>query len=369
MRVRANYHPLRSGISHIGYREKLRNFSKTVPTSPQLHTEVAVIVPCYNVEPYLQRALDSALAQTFSDFHIYAVDDGSADSTVQILETAPRCCFVSQPHAGPAAARNRAIQMSRSPFIAFLDADDEWLPQKLERQMALLKQDPTLGLVCSLCTISEPGRERRVIPEADNIPSSGRLFRHLIRKCFVFTPTVVVRRDCLEEVGLFNESLAVSEDFNLWLRIAARWRIAFMPEVLAITHKRPGSLSASISPKKRLRNGVAALEHVQAVCPELSPAEARALRGALAERIYFHGSFFLSTGAKEHSRRKLVSVLKLRPTYWRAVAKLGLSFLPTLVSKSLIGIRGMFAPRSVPRNWPEFAPVPEEQSVRTGQKE
>jgi hypothetical protein len=259
--------------------------------------------------------------------------------------------------------------MCRSPFLAFLDADDEWLPLKLERQIALLKQDPTLGLVCSLCSISEPGREWRVIPEADNIPSSGRLFRHLIRTCFVFTPTAVVRRGCLEEVGLFNESLAVSEDFNLWLRIAARWRIAFMPEVLAITHKRPGSLSASISPEKRLRNGVAALEHVQAVCPELSPAEARALRGALAERIYFHGSFFLSTGAKGRSRRKLVSALKLRPTYWRALAKLGLSFLPTRVSKSLIGIKGMSASRSVPRDSSGFAPVSEGQSIGTGQRE
>lgn len=349
-----------------------------MPTSSQPDSEVAVIVPCYNVESYLQRALDSALAQTFSDFHIYAVDDGSADSTVQILETAPRCCFVSQPHAGPAAARNRAIQMSRSPFIAFLDADDEWLPPKLERQIALLKQDPTLGLVCSLCSISEPGRERRVIPEVDNIPSSGRLFRHLVRKCFVFTPTAVVRRGCLEEVGLFNESLAVSEDFNLWLRIAARWRIAFMPEVFAITHKRPGSLSASISPEKRLRNGVAGLEHVQTVCPELSPAEARALRGALAERIYFHGSFFLSTGAKGPSRRKLVSVLKVRPTHWRALAKLGLSFLPTRVSKSLMGIKRIFAPRSLSRNSSQFPPriqsgvslpVSEGQTMGTGQKE
>jgi hypothetical protein len=167
------------------------------------------------------------------------------------------------------------------------------------------------------------------------MPHSGRLFAHLARNCFVFTPTVVVRRQCLEEVGLFNESLTVSEDFNLWLRIAARWEIAIVPEVLAIAHKRPGSLSASISPEKRLRSGVASLHHVTATCPHLSSIEHHALRLALAERIYFYGSYLLSIGAKEASRENLASVLKLQPTHWRALAKLALSFVPCAAPAAL----------------------------------
>ncbi len=313
--------------------------TKTVPISSPTRREVAVIVPCYNVEGYLQRALDSAYAQTYDDFHLYAVDDSSTDGTIRVLESnALRCSFVSHPHAGPAAARNRAIAMSNSPFVAFLDADDEWLPLKLQRQMALLKQDSTLGLACSNCAVGEAGGEKGAAFTTEDRPISGRLFQDLVRRCFVFTPTVVVRRQCLEELGLFNESLSVCEDFNLWLRIAARWRIAFSPEVLAITHKRPGSLSASISPEKRLETGVAALENVQSSCSGLSPSETRALREALAERNYFLGSFLLSQGDKWPSRRSLAAALKLQPTHWRALAKLGLSFLPTGSSKSVVEV-------------------------------
>jgi glycosyltransferase involved in cell wall biosynthesis len=298
----------------------------------------------------LQRALDSAFAQTFKDFHIYAVNDSSTDRTLQVLEAnARRCSFISQSHAGPAAARNRAIEMSQSDFIAFLDADDEWLPTKLERQIALLKKDPTLGLVCSLCSVSEPGQEITGTLVPEGIPCSGKLFRYLARNCFVFTPTVVVRRRCLADVGLFNESLAVSEDFNLWLRIAARWRIACLPTVLAITHKRSGSLSLGISPEERLRNGVAALEDVRANSPGLSRPEARALRAALSERVYFYGSHLLSTGANASSRRELASAFKLQPMRWRALAKFVLSFLPANVVNSLFLLKARLFNRSFSR--------------------
>lgn len=233
--------------------------------------------------------------------------------------------------------------MSKSPFVAFLDADDEWLPAKLERQIALLKQDSTLGLACSGCAMNENGGERRAGFVQHILPLSGRLFQELVRNCFIFTPTVVVRRRCLEEVGLFDESLAVCEDFNLWLRIAARWRIAFVPEVLAITHQRPESLSVSIPPEERLRTGVEALENVRARCPELSPEEARALRHALANRYYFHGSHLLSSGSKLPARRGLTSALELRATHWRALVKLGLSFLPTSSSRTLVDLNKKLA--------------------------
>lgn len=317
--------------------------------TPNRH-EVAVIVPCYNVEGYLQRSLDSAFAQTFKDFHIYAVNDGSTDRTLEVLEANVReCSFVSQPHAGPGAARNRAIEMSQSPFIAFLDADDEWLPTKLERQIKLLKEDSTLGLVSSLCSVSEPGHETTATSAFNGIPHSGKLLRYLARSCFVFTPTVVVRRSCLADVGLFNESLAVSEDFNLWLRIAARWRIACLPAVLAVTHKRSGSLSVLISPEQRLRNGIAALEHVRANSPGLSRTEARALRSALSERVYFYGSHLLSAGANAPSRRELASAFKLQPTRWRALAKLVLSFLPAKLVNSLCLLKARLLNRSFSR--------------------
>lgn len=300
------------------------------------HSKVDVIIPCYNAEAHLQRALDSVFSQTFTNWHIYAVDDGSCDYTLQILKSnSSRCSFVSQPQAGAAAARNRAIQMGNGPFVAFLDADDEWFPAKLERQIKILENDSTLGLVCSRCSVSESGIYRYAGPVPRGIPQSGKLFACLVHDCFIYTPTVVVRRSCLEDVGLFTESLAVSEDFNLWLRIAARWNICFLPDVLAVTHKRSGSLSSSIAAETRLQNGVQSLKNVQLCCPDITPVETRALRHALSQRTYFYGAHLLSTGAARRSRAEFLAALKLRLTHWRALTKLLLSFLPSQISNSL----------------------------------
>ena len=318
--------------------------------------KVDVIIPCHNAEAHLQRAFNSVSAQTWADWQIYAVDDGSLDNTLQILKNnSYRCSFVSQPQAGAASARNRAIRMSDSPYIAFLDADDEWLPAKLERQIAILERDTTLGLICSRCSVSEAGVHRYAGPVPRGIPNSGKLFAHLVRDCFIYTPTVVVRRACLDEVGLFNESLAVSEDFNIWLRIAARWNICFLPDVLAVTHKRSGSLSSGIAAETRLQTGVRALEDVQLCCPGVTSAEARALRDALAKRIYFYGGHLLSIGAAQRSRRQFLAALKLRPLHWRALAKFALSFLPPQISNSLANWKKRLAPRITSRNSSPFA--------------
>ncbi|MGA2809756.1 MAG: glycosyltransferase family A protein [Candidatus Acidiferrum sp.] len=298
---------------------------------------MAVVIPCYNVERYLERALESVLAQTYRDLCFYAVDDGSTDGTAQILRKYSRrgvCTY--QAHCGPAAARNRGIRMSQSPFVAFLDADDEWLPNKLEHQVACLKRDPLIGLICSGCASSEGGRFGPSFVGTGNLPPQGRLFEQLVRDCFVTTPTVVVRRECLEQVGLFDESLLVSEDFNLWLRIAAQWKIAFVPEILAIRHTRPDSLSLSADAEVRLRNGVAALEKLASACAELSPREREAMKQALAVRIYRYGSYLLSIGECSASRGELLSAWTARPSNIRALVKLFLSFLPLRVFRSLL---------------------------------
>jgi glycosyltransferase involved in cell wall biosynthesis len=311
--------------------------------------QVAVIVPCYNVASCLARALNSVFAQTYTDLRVYAVDDGSADGTLKALESyGMRCCIASQPHAGAAAARNRAIRMSDAPYIAFLDADDEWLPRKLERQIALMEQDNELGLVCSLCAVRGPQDHTYPLFKLPDATGPGKLFAQLASDCFVTTPTVLVRRRCLEDVGLFQESLVVSEDFNLWLRIAARWRIALLPEVLAITHKREGSLSVNISPRKRLQSGVVALQDVQSRCPDLSLAETYALRRALAQRRYFYGSWLLSADEKFSARRELLSALQLHPGHVKAAAKLLLSSLPGGTFKLLSSIKARLGYRSRP---------------------
>jgi glycosyltransferase involved in cell wall biosynthesis len=317
-----------------------------VSTSSNRLSEVAVVLPCYNAANYLARALDSVLAQTHPDFRIYVVDDGSTDETAKILQRYSAYAVpFHQEHLGQAAARNRGIAMSTAPYIAFLDADDYWLPRKLEQQVAVLEQNPRVGLVCSDCATMKDGKLSGAYFGNTKAPRAGKLFTRLTRECFVFTPTVVVRRRCVEEAGLFNESLVVSEDFDLWLRIAARWEVAVVPEVLAVRDTRPEGLSLSTPPEIYLQNGIAALENVKSACKGLSPGEARALQKAIAERYYVYGSHLLASGIRSESRTKLARALQGSPAHWRAWIKCGLSFLPGGVIRRLMQSRQRVAQR------------------------
>jgi glycosyltransferase involved in cell wall biosynthesis len=307
--------------------------------------EVAVVVPTYNAADYIARAVDSVLSQTDVHFSLCVIDDGSTDETASIMERySGRLAYYRQAHAGQAAARNRGIRMSSSIYVAFLDADDYWLPEKLQRQVALLEQNPKVGLVCSDCGTIAAGRIANTHFETNAVPRAGMIFDRLALDCFIFTPTVMVRRACLDEVGLFNQSLSVSEDFNLWLRIAARWQVAVIPEVLAVREMRAEGLSLSTPPEVYLENGIAALEDVRAVCTELSPQESSALQAAIAERYYVYGSHLLASGQYTQSRKKLASALTEKPAHWRAWTKYGLSLLPGAVVRRLTEARRGFVP-------------------------
>lgn len=296
-------------------------------------TEVAVIIPCYNSASSLARALDSALAQTHRDFRIYVIDDGSTDDTAAVLPSySDRVITVPQPHSGQAAARNHGIRISSSPYIAFLDADDEWLPTKLERQLEILKGDPRIGMIYSDCLTSGTGpfagsHFARVGP-----PASGRVFVPFLSSCNVFTPTVMVRRECLNDVGLFNESLPVCEDFNLWLRIAARWQVAVIPEALAIRHLQPGSLSRTTDVDLAVSSSIASFKHVLQASPNLPENERAALRKTIANRHYEYGAYLIQNGKPGPCRQQMFEAIRWGRFDWRVAARIVLSFLPRRVA-------------------------------------
>ena len=302
-------------------------------TQPQSHApaKVAVVIPTYNCAQYLSRALSSVAAQTYRDFQIFVIDDESTDNTEGIVATFA-CVFKKQQHAGQAAARNRGISISSSTYVAFLDADDAWLPQKLEKQIAFLESHPDIALVC--CGCSDVGSEP-LTGSTLCVPRYPR-FEHLARECFIFTPTVVIRRECLEECGGFNESLKINEDFNLWLKIASRGKIAFVPETLAVRYKRPESLSLTTTPDEACAQGIAALEDVIRSCPQLSPAQRRAANRELAVRYYSYGSYLLSAAHRSNLVLTLFAAWRKQPRHWRALAKYWASFLPVSLQTSLI---------------------------------
>jgi glycosyltransferase involved in cell wall biosynthesis len=180
---------------------------------------VSVIIPAYNAAATLKRAVSSALTQDHPALEIVVVDDGSTDETPAVIsKLGSRVRALRQLNQGVSAARNAGIRAASGELIAFLDADDEWLPGKTRRQVELFARHPQVGLVYGhALRIDREGCECGILPR-DEGPDT---YPHLFHSNRIPTSTVVVRRDVLERAGGFIETLRVAEDYDLWLRIAA----------------------------------------------------------------------------------------------------------------------------------------------------
>ena len=198
---------------------------------------VSVVIPTYNRARTIGRAVDSALAQTYADLEVIVVDDGSTDDTQQVLARygdAIRVLY--QENQERRVARNNGIRHACGEYIAFLDSDDLWLPNKLRRQVALLDRHPEVGLVYGQMFPIDPDGTWHLRPTRCTgwgQPGPAMIFEQLVMRNLIPTPTVVARKACFDHVGGFDPSLTCSEDWDLWLRIAVHYEIAFMPEPLA----------------------------------------------------------------------------------------------------------------------------------------
>jgi glycosyltransferase involved in cell wall biosynthesis len=202
---------------------------------------VSVIIPVFNSAHLIGHALRSVFAQTYTDFEVVVVDDGSKDQEELLAvlgEWTDRVQYVRQANGGPASARNAGIARARGDLIAFLDADDEWLPEKLARQVEYFDRYPETGLLHTAVV-----DERRPHPVAAGPPRAAfcDLFHTVF---FVNTLTVMIPREVLEKVGAFDERREVHiEDWDLWLRIAARYPFGYIDQPLA--YYRPGGFMSS----------------------------------------------------------------------------------------------------------------------------
>lgn len=208
---------------------------------------VSVVIPAYNVAPYIADTLNSVFAQTFTDFEVILVDDGSHDGDELERALGPyrdRVRYVRQENLGAGAARNRGIRESRGEFIAFLDSDDLWMPTYLEKQVRFLREGGhDLAYADALLFGDSPIAGKTYMQTA---PSVGPVtFLSLVRnECNILTSGVVARRSMLVEVGLFNESLRNGQDFELWTRLARHGaRLGYQRKVLLRYRCREGSLS------------------------------------------------------------------------------------------------------------------------------
>ena len=214
---------------------------------------VDVIIPAYNAAKFLPFALDSVAAQDFGDWCIVLVDDGSTDNTPDVVAPylnrfGSKMKYVRQENRGLPAARNTAIRSSDSEFIAILDADDVWLPFRLTESIKSFKSDSEVGLSYGLITrIDENGGLLDTFAGNQN-SAHGKIAPSIYkRKVELPCPTVTFRRQCIEDVGLFDESMRATEDRDLWLRIALRYKVAAIPKVIAYYRTSASSMSRDLN--------------------------------------------------------------------------------------------------------------------------
>lgn len=282
--------------------------------------QVSVIVPAYNAAEYLAAALGSVLSQTWTDLEVLVVDDESSDRTVEVAERfGPPVVCVRQPHGGVAKARNTGIAAACGRLIAFLDADDVWLPEKLQRQVEYFERWPSTGLLHTATLVVNRGGTS--IPRAAQSPSRAatpptHMFCDLFHNDVEINAlTVMVPRAVLDDVGLFDERPEIHvEDWDLWLRIAARYPIGYLPGALAV-HYRGGLMSTAVDKTRRGQELV--IQKTRPLCQEAcarhqeSPA---ACLSARWHRLYQDiGYAKVQAGDRAGARREFRRALTYRP--------------------------------------------------------
>ncbi|AFY92666.1 glycosyltransferase family 2 protein [Chamaesiphon minutus] len=206
--------------------------------------QVTVIVPAYNAMTYLPETVNSALAQSFTDFELLIINDGSTDrlSTWAATLSDPRVRLISQANQGLPGARNTGIREAQGQYIAFLDADDLWAPTKLERQVQCLQANSTIGVVYTwTLLVDEVGQPTGRIFASQ---AEGNVWQQLLETDVISNgSSAMVRRECFEKVGNFDRTLTSAEDLDMWLRLAAHYPFAVVKEPLTLYRQYASSMS------------------------------------------------------------------------------------------------------------------------------
>ncbi len=313
--------------------------------SPEKPT-VSVVIPAYNAAAYLGEALDSVLAQTYPPLEVIVVDDGSEDNTPQVVATyAGKFTYMRKQRGGPASARNAGIRAASGEWIAFQDADDIWMPSLLEK---LVKDSAKTGadlVFCDTLTMIDgrvvgPTRfeHNGVLKHPDALAPDGFLqnpFELLLELgCYVPACAVLIKRDALLQIGLFDESFYTNEDLDLWLRLSLRCRFWIVNEVLALQRVHGNNLTRDPWTWKVER--VKVYEKLESYAPSVARGTRwrKLLREGKAVLLREHGAVYLERGeillARASWAKGFWSSCSLRlGTYWLA------TFFPLSWTKTL----------------------------------
>lgn len=208
---------------------------------------VSVIIPVYNGEKTIRQTIESVLNQTFRDLELIVINDGSQDSTLKIVSTIQdsRLQVFSYPNSGVSVSRNRGIAQAKGEFVSFIDADDLWTPDKLEAQVKVLQENPQAGVAYSWTDwVDESGQ---LVGRGSHLTEQGQVFAKLLLNDFIGSGSnVLICRKALDEVGDFDQSIAHAEDWDMWLRLAAKYEFLAVPYPQVLYRISPSSASFNV---------------------------------------------------------------------------------------------------------------------------
>jgi glycosyltransferase involved in cell wall biosynthesis len=211
---------------------------------------ISVIIPAYNAERTILQTIESVQKQTFKDLEIIVINDGSSDRTLELLETIQdkRLKIYSYPNGGLPTARNRGISCATGDYLSFLDADDLWTEDKLEKQLSALEQNPEAGVAYSwiICMIESPDNPDYIcFAPGKKVTFTGNIYPELLLENFIGNGSnILVRREAIESVGEFEPTLKSCEDWDYYLRLAAKWHFVLVPESQIIYRKTAGTMTS-----------------------------------------------------------------------------------------------------------------------------
>jgi glycosyltransferase involved in cell wall biosynthesis len=270
---------------------------------PSPATPVSVIIPTHNRAGFLAQAIDSVLGQTYPNFELIVVDDGSSDETQPLLASYGKALIsLRQENRGPAAARNAGIRAARHPLLAFLDSDDQFTRHKLALQVAAMEARPDLFISHTQETWFRNGRHLN--QKKRHAKEGGDIFARSLALCVVGMSTVMVRPELFDRIGLFDESFPCCEDYELWLRASVDHPFFLVDTPLTVKHGgRPDQVSVQFQTgMDRFR--IRALEKLLA-SPLLTPVQSRLVREELVRKAVLYGNGCLKHGRSEEGQRCL----------------------------------------------------------------
>lgn len=212
---------------------------------------VSVVIPVYNGAKYIRECLLSVFNQTYTNIEVIVIDDGSSDDLEgQIREFKKRIRFFRRPHEGLSKTRNFGLKMAKGKYVAFLDVDDLWKPEKLSAQVNLMEKNPGIGMVyCAVDLIDERGQPIDGMQKSFQ-KASGWIFKNLLECNFICISTVVIKKEVVDNVGFFNEKFKIANDYDYWLRLSLLTQVDCLSEPLALYRL---SIYAMSAKKDRVR--------------------------------------------------------------------------------------------------------------------